>query len=167
MTIDNKSEKKSVREYLANMLRNRAKQVNKAFNALSLKAQRIILLTAGLCIAAVCVLAITEGFSPRKVNTIPIDSLTRPLMHPNEKKRDSTELIPLGKMKGEINGEFEAVYVAMDGKGNFFMNHNPTYAKDRWLKSDDWKQLSYQEFMRYEKELHFLPIDGKSKSLKR
>lgn len=88
-------------------------------------------------------------------------------MQPIEKKRDSTELIPLGKMKGEIDGQFEAFYVAMDGKGNFYMNRNPSYAKDRWLKSDDWKQLSYQDFMQYEKQLHFLPIEGKSKSLKR
>lgn len=167
MATDKKSVKESLQEYVTNILRSRAGVVNNAFNKLSLKSQRIILLTIGLGIASICVLAITEGFSPRKVNTISIDSLTQPLMQPNEKKRDSTELIPLGKMKGEINGEFEAFYVAMDGQGNFFMNHNPTYAKDRWVKSDDWKQLSYQEFMRYEKELHFLPFEGKSKSLKR
>ncbi len=159
--------RESLQERLTNTIRSRTGVVNHAFNRLSRKSQRIILLTAGFAIASICVLAIAEGFIPKKIKAISIDSLTHPLMQPHEKKRDSTELIPLGKMKGEINGKFEAFYVAMDGQGNFFMNHNPTYAKDRWVKSDDWKQLSYQEFMRYEKELRFLPLEGKSKTLKR
>ncbi len=91
--------------------------------------------------------------------------MTKPLtQQPMQTKPDTTELIPLGKMKGEVNGKFEAFYVAMDRRGNFFKNENPAYSNERWKMSPDWKPLSYNQFMEYDKQLQFLPL--KSKQLK-
>jgi hypothetical protein len=167
MRNDKTSVKENLREHTTRMLQEQVHKLNEAFTKMPVRSQSMILLSIGLLTATICALSISEGFSPRKPTTIAIDSITHPLMQPMEKKQDTTALIPLGKMKGEINGQFTAFYVAMDGKGNFFRNENPTYAKDRWIKSDNWKHLSYQEFMNYEKQLYFLPIEGKAKSLKR
>ncbi|MBN8651429.1 MAG: hypothetical protein J0L67_08370 [Cytophagales bacterium] len=167
MANDQNVKRTTYRERIDKILYAKALKLNQLFNEMPIRIQRLIMLGAGLGIATICVLAIKEGFNSKQTSSINIDTLTNPLLQPMEMKDDPTTLIPLGKMKGEINGQFEAFYVAMDGKGNFFMNHNPSYAKDRWLKSDDWKPLTYQQFMEYEKQLHFLSIESKSKTLKR
>lgn len=167
MITDNKTIKENVRTRINKALQERVHKLNSIFNKMPAHTQRLILLATGLAVAWICIHAITEGFNPKHTNNITIDSMTHPRMQPMENKRDTTELIPLGKMKGEINGQFQAFYVAMDRKGNFFKNNNPAYAKTRWQKSDDWKPLTYPEFMEYEKQLHFLPIEGKAKTLKK
>ncbi|HNP94387.1 MAG TPA: hypothetical protein PKJ63_02120 [Cyclobacteriaceae bacterium] len=151
---------------ITKLLREKTERLNIYFNSLSIQKQRATLLTIGLFMAAICLLALAEGINPKRVESMEIDAITSP--HTQKmKERDSTELIPLGKMKGEINGEFTAFYVAMDRKGNFFKNDNPTYSKERWVISKDWEQLTYAEFMEYEKQLHFQPIESKNRALKR
>ncbi|MEQ1588145.1 MAG: hypothetical protein ABL895_19845 [Cyclobacteriaceae bacterium] len=71
-----------------------------------------------------------------------------------------SQLIPLGKMKGEIDGKFEAFYIALDQDGQFFINRNPRYA-DALSKSKDWVPISLDQFRNYEQQLHFLPNQGK------
>lgn len=167
MEEDNKTTIQDFRHKTIQLLRGKVDNLNTTFNKMSLPAQRLTMLSIGLLMAAVCLLALADGINPSQVNPIVTDSILRPNIQPMEKQQDTTELIPLGKLKGEINGEFTAFYVAMDRKGNFFKNESPSYSKDRWIKSDNWKQLSYREFKEYEKQLHFLPIEGKTKSLKR
>lgn len=141
-------------------------KLNKAFNELPVGSQRLLLVAMALCLAAWCSHAITLGITATPPHSFPIDSITYLYMLPMEKKHDTLQLIPLGKMKGEINGQFEAFYVAMDTKGNFYKNHNPSYSKERWFKSRDWEILTYRQIMEYDKHLTLLPLQNMSKSIK-
>lgn len=47
-------------------------------------------------------------------------------------------LTPIGKMKGEINQEFTAFYLAVDKNGQVYINHDPEYGEDRYVKSNGW-----------------------------
>lgn len=67
-------------------------------------------------------------------------------------------LIPIAKMKGELNGKFEAFYLAMDKDGQLFINHNPPFSRDRLNKSAEWEMISRQQLDAYEKQLHLIPI---------
>lgn len=73
-----------------------------------------------------------------------------------------TKLTPVGKMKGEINGEFESFYIALDREGQLFINRDPEYSEDRYEKSNGWKPITRQQLEAYEKELRFFPSQRKS-----
>lgn len=164
-TDDIKSGTTSWKEQANKKLHSGVTMLNNAFNGLSMQAKKTTLLTTGTCIAAFCLLSLRQGFMPSNDTSIKFESMTKPLtQQPMQTKPDTTELIPLGKMKGEVNGKFEAFYVAMDRRGNFFKNENPAYSNERWKMSPDWKPLSYNQFMQYDKQLQFLPL--KSKQLK-
>lgn len=64
---------------------------------------------------------------------------------------------PAGKMKGEIDGEFESFYLAVDKEGQVYMNRNPEYSEHRYDKSNGWESISQQQLDEYKKELHFIP----------
>ncbi len=66
-------------------------------------------------------------------------------------------LVPIGKMKGEVDGKFEAFYLARDKEGQLFINHNPPFSKDRLNKSKAWKMISQEKLDSYKKQLHFIP----------
>ena len=72
-----------------------------------------------------------------------------------------TKLTPVGKMKGEINGEFESFYIAVDREGQLFINHDPEYSEDRYKKSNGWKPITRQQLEAYETNLHFFPSQKK------
>jgi hypothetical protein len=74
------------------------------------------------------------------------------------------QLIPVGKLKGEMDGEFEAFYLAVDQEGRTYMNRWAGVSKDAYHKSNGWQEISRQELARYEKQLHFFP--ARSKGLK-
>ncbi len=70
----------------------------------------------------------------------------------------STEkLTPIGKMKGEMDGKFEAFYLAMDKEGQLYINHNPPFLKDALNKSAEWEMITRLQLNNYEKQLHFIP----------
>jgi hypothetical protein len=70
----------------------------------------------------------------------------------------STEkLTPIGKMKGEMDGKFEAFYLAMDKEGQLYVNRNPPFLKDTFNKSAQWELISRQQLEKFEKQLHFIP----------
>lgn len=72
-------------------------------------------------------------------------------------EQNEEKLTPIGKMKGELDGEFEAFYVAVDYTGQLFINHNPKFSKDSLLQSKGWEPITRQQLEVYEKQLHFIP----------
>jgi hypothetical protein len=68
------------------------------------------------------------------------------------------ELIPLGKMKGEVNGEFEAFYLAVDLNAQLYMNRSPEYTTGRWEKENGWQPLSRDQLAAFEDHLRLIPI---------
>ena len=74
------------------------------------------------------------------------------------------QLIPVGKLKGEMDGEFEAFYLAVDHEGRTYRNPWPGVSKGAYQKSNGWQEISREELARYEKQLHFFP--ARSKGLK-
>lgn len=76
----------------------------------------------------------------------------------------ATILTPIGKMKGEIDGEFESFYLAKDKDGLVYINRDPEYSKDRYEKSKGWESITPAEVEEFKKELHFIP--QKKKGLK-
>lgn len=75
--------------------------------------------------------------------------------------RDTEQLNPVGKMKGEINGKFESFYIAVDQEGELFINHDPEYSEDRYKKSNGWKPITRQQLETYERDLRFFPSQRK------
>lgn len=67
-------------------------------------------------------------------------------------------LSPVGKFKGEIEGEFTAFYVGVDTAGNLWQNHNgPSASKDAWVVKEGWRQIELTELQNLKDELGFLP----------
>ncbi|MBX2896840.1 MAG: hypothetical protein KF763_15445 [Cyclobacteriaceae bacterium] len=71
--------------------------------------------------------------------------------------RFNKQLIPAGKLKGELEGEFEAMYVARDVDGKLYLNRNPEYTPDRYNPSKGWEAITQAQLDNYKKELHFIP----------
>lgn len=74
------------------------------------------------------------------------------------------QLKPVGKLKGEIDDEFESFYLAQDKDGQVYMNRNPAYAQDRYDQTKGWDAITQAQLDEYKKKLHFIP--HKSKRLK-
>ncbi len=150
------------------VLRTTTARLGVLFNNCSSRTRKFLALCFGLFFASICVLLIFQALTTETSHPLHLDSITKPLtipMEPIQPAQDTTSLIPLGKMKGEINGEFEAFYLALDKDGSIYMNHNLGYRQDAYKKSNDWKLITREELKAYEKELHFLPI--RSKGLRR
>lgn len=79
----------------------------------------------------------------------------------DEKGTTEDQLTPVGKMKGEIDGEFESFYVAVDNQGAVYINRDIEYSERAYNKTDDWKQISKEKLMEYERDLHFMPSQSK------
>lgn len=82
-------------------------------------------------------------------------------------KRNSKEetVFPAGKLKGEINGEFEAFYLAVDKDGKFFKNYSLPFKGNPYAKANDWQEISTTELVKYLRHLSF--VNKKQKSLHR
>ena len=69
-------------------------------------------------------------------------------------------------MKGEVNGEFDSFYVAIDKSARIFINRDIDYAPNAYTKSKKWKEITRTKLGEYERDLTFRPINQKPKSLK-
>lgn len=145
-------------------IRAKVNALNNRFNSLSLRAKQVIILVFGMSIAMLCVVLIIRAWRSESPEPVSIESITRPNdIHMNNS--DTTQkLTPVGKFKGEIDGEFEAFYVAVDGEGQAYVNRNPPFGASRFVKSEEWQPVSRQQLQDYEKQLHFIP--HKSNGLK-
>lgn len=127
------------------------------FNALPLRVKQVCVISFGMITSMTCMVLVVHALQTKINNTIQIDRITLPNdIHMNN--TDTTQqLIPVGKLKGEIAGEFEAFYVAVDGEGQVYINRNPSFGANRFVKSEEWKPITHQQLETYRKELHFIP----------
>jgi hypothetical protein len=134
--------------------------VNTAFNQLPNARKKGSLLVFGLCITAISAMLVVGAMRehsnhdllrPEQI-AMPYDIFMK-----DETSVTETQLTPVGKMKGEIDGEFEAFYVAVDKAGAIYINRDIEYSEHVYDKTDDWKQISREKLTEYEKDLHFIP----------
>jgi hypothetical protein len=157
-------------EYKARYQELERKAINKAnrkFNKLSLPAKRWLVIFFGIVSAAICLGTVKGFFSSQKSGLLRGELISMPTTtSPMEKNLTNDSLIPLGKMKGEIDGEFDSFYVAVDKEARLFINRNITYSETAYRKSEAWKEITMRELKEYERSLHFIPLSQKSKGLK-
>lgn len=131
--------------------------INTWFNGLSLRIRKTALLFFGISMALCCVGLMYRAITATSDSKISIDPITQPndiYMTPSQ---DTMRLSPVGKLKGEIDNQFEAFYVAKDKSGQHYINHNPSYGPDRYMLSKDWTAISNEQLETLKKELHFIP----------
>ena len=142
----------------------RVEALNGNFNKLPKQKQKSVVIVFGVCITVVSVVLILNSSSEKdsKVGFKP-DRIAMPYDIFMEDERGVTEdqLTPVGKMKGEIDGEFESFYVAVDNQGAVYINRDIEYSEHAYDKTDDWKQISKEKLMEYERELHFIPSQSR------
>lgn len=160
--------KSRILHHLDTSLRRLVDHASKQYSSLSAAKQKTMLLIFGLVTGMICLLLIIQALTfqaaPSKIS---IDSIATPndAYMNNQDSTSTDQLIPVGKLKGEINGEFEAFYLAVDKDGRTYINRSLDLSAKPWQKSERWEQISREQLNAYEKELHFLPI--RTKGLKR
>jgi len=135
--------------------------ISDRFNSLPLRAKQVAVITFGMIISMACMILVVHAIQAEIVNTNPIDKITLPKDTFMNNADSTNKLIPVGKLKGEINGEFEAFYVAVDGEGQAYINRNSSFGASRFVKSEEWQPISRKQLEAYEKELHFIPHQAK------
>lgn len=142
-------------------IRNKVLTFNTYFNRLPTQRKRIIVLGAGMTMAVACFLILFQSLFIQSDSPIETESITVPndifMNAPNQ------QLTPLGKMKGEIEGEFESFHVAIDTEGQLFINRDPELSKDSLNKEKGWKPISRKQLKQYEKQLHVIPSPKKGR----
>jgi hypothetical protein len=128
---------------------------NAIFNSLSISNKRTSLAVFGILMACLCASLIIQAIQNDSAHLFQIDSITVP--NDIHMKPVTETLTPIGKMKGEIDGKFEAFYLAMDKQGQLYKNHNPPYAKDSLNKSAEWELITREQLKHFEEQLHFIP----------
>ncbi len=150
------------------VLDKRVTLANNEFNSLSTRKKKRIVLVFGVVVSGISVLLINQALHPQEnEGALKADRISMPhdIFMKDEINVSEDQLIPVGKMKGEIDGEFESFYVAVDGKGSIFINRDIEYSEKAYEKSESWKQISKEKLDEYEKDLHFIP--ARSKGIRR
>ncbi len=141
-------------------LKRKVNHCNEIFNTLSSKTKKASMIVFGISMAGICTVLILQAIYGQPSTTLPIDEITLPNdIYMNTP--DNQKLTPIGKMKGEIDGEFEAFHVAVDSEGQLFINSDPEFSKDSLNKSKGWEPITRQQLETYENELHFIPTQKK------
>ncbi len=78
----------------------------------------------------------------------------------------SAKLLPVGKMKGEIDSRYEAFYLAVDTDGKLYLNRDMDYGRNAYRKSERWEEITPDQLQTYESRLHFLPHRAKGQKAK-
>ena len=143
-------------------------KANTSFDALSTRGKKAILLIFGTVMGGISIMLITQALGNQENDKrLSIESIDTPMdiyMKGQTEATSPDELIPVGKLKGEMDGEFEAFYLAVDHQGRTYMNGWPGVSRGAYNKSNGWQEISRQELERYERQLHFFP--ARSKGLK-
>lgn len=141
------------------------KPFNKWFNDLTARTKKVILLSFGIAMGSIGLTVIVQALvSSQESSSLTIDKITTSKdIHMNNQGKNLPEdqLIPVGKLKGEVNGEFEAFYLAVDKHGQTYINRSLEYSDNAYNKSKGWEQISRQQLETYEKQLPFIPARGK------
>lgn len=134
------------------------------FNILPSEDKRGCVLVFGIAASVFCGLLVLKGIKGRSINkNLTIESIKVPkdIHMKNENTVSEDQLIPVGKFKGEINGEFEAFYLAVDANGKTYINRSIDFSRDAYHKSKGWEEVTKEELELFQKELHFLPARSK------
>lgn len=145
-----------------------ADRASSSFNGLSVTGKKAVLLIFGVVMGGISFMLIMQALRDQEdKKSLSIESISTPkdiYMKQKVETMTDDELIPVGKLKGEINGEFEAFYLAVDREGRTYMNRSIDFSRDAYHRSKGWEEISREDLARYEKELHFFP--ARSKGLK-
>src|SRR5690606_20834542 len=144
-----------VRNWVGPFLNGKISKINDRFNRLTANTKRLVVILLVIFIALLCTFLIIRPINGRHTD-LPIDKITLP-NDINMKSNNAQDLTPVGKMKGEIDGEFESFYIAVDAKGQLFINRDPEYSENRYRKSNAWEPVTRRQLEAFEKELHFIP----------
>lgn len=153
------SKSDTLKRFLSERFRMHVNSAGSVFNGLEQKTKRMILLASGIMAFVYALVLMIAPFIVNADKVIMIDRITQPIdiYEESPMKQQSQQLIPLGKMKGEVDGKFEAFYIALDQEGQIYINRDPPYGEDRFIKSNGWETVSNEQFREYEKQLHFIP----------
>lgn len=139
---------------------------NARFNSLSGKAKRIALLVFGVAMGGMSFMLILQALSNKENGkSISIDEIKIPkdiYMNNEHTGISEDQLIPVGKFKGEMDGEFEAFYLAVDSNGKTYINRSLDYSREAYHKSKGWEEITKAQLDSYRKQLHFLPVRTKA-----
>ena len=143
-------------------------KANTLFNGLSRRRKKTTLLVFGSVMGGIGIMLIMQALGNQENDRrLSIESIRTPkdiYMKEQTEAISRDQLIPVGKLKGEMDGEFEAFYLAVDHEGRTYTNPWPGVSRGAYHKSNGWQEISRQELARYEKQLHFFP--ARSKGLK-
>jgi hypothetical protein len=143
----------------------RVDELNLFFNRQSTTRKRAMVLLFGIGVTVISVALISKALKNQENS---IDSKPDRVVMPydifmqEERIISKNQLTPVGKMKGEIDGEFESFYVAVDSEGAIYINRDIEYSANAYDKTDGWKQISKEKLMEYDRDLHFIPSQMKS-----
>ena len=152
--------KRKIFERARSAFNKKIEAVNNAFNELPSSRKKTSILAFGLCVTAISAMLVIGAmrdqsshvlFQPERI-AMPYDIFMK-----DETSVTESQLTPVGKMKGEIDGEFESFYVAVDNAGAIYINRDIEYSERAYDKTDDWKQISREKLTEFEKDLHFIP----------
>jgi len=153
---------------LQTVLRSVIDVVNDWFNSLSVKMKQAVLLLFGMVIGGCSLMLIVQALQKQQTNyAIEIENIKTPediFMKEHNEPLSDEQLIPVGKMKGEVAGEFDAFYVGVDRKGEIYINRDIEYTEDAYNKTKGWEPISREKLKEYENALHFIPF--KSRGIK-
>ncbi|HEX5170840.1 MAG TPA: hypothetical protein VFW11_16815 [Cyclobacteriaceae bacterium] len=136
-------------------------RLNNTVNSFFHARRKIVLVVAGIFIACLCGMICYNAIYGVPSNPVSLDKITLP-EDIFRQQTDTTSLTPIGKMKGEIDGEFEAFHLAVDKDGQLYINRDPEYSEYRYDKSKGWEPITRKQLQVYEKELHFTRHHRKS-----
>lgn len=137
--------------------------VSKSFGAMALKSQRGCVMVFAVLTGFVSMSLMVKGvLDEHSGSHIFVPQIKTPTDIYMKEGKDDDQLIMVGKLKGEIDGEFEAFYLAVDRNGQIYANHNLTFSEQPLVKSSNWELISRKQLENYEKYLHFLPVRAKS-----
>lgn len=141
---------------MRSLMKEHAESLSIKFNTLSKQTKQVILIACGIIMAGVCTALILQAVYGNTNARLSIDEIAIP-NNIYMSKPEAQKLTPIGKMKGELDGEFEAFHVAIDGDGQLFINRDPEFSKDSLNKSKGWEPITRPQLEAYEKQLHFIP----------
>lgn len=149
--------------WVDSFIKGKISKINDRFNRLTANIKRLAVILFGILMALLCTFLIIRSID-EPYSDLHIEKITLP-NDINMKNNYAPDLTPVGKMKGEIDGEFESFYVAVDAEGQLFINRYPEYSENRYRKSNAWEKVTHRQLEAFEKELHFIP--HQKKGLKR
>ena len=145
-------------------VRSSVNRFSSIFNSMTKARKQLSILVFGICVTGISATLVIQAlrnqenaieFKPERI-TVPYD-----IFMDREASIAEDQLTPVGKMKGEIDGEFESFYVAVDGRGSIYINRDIEYSEHAYDKTDDWKQISREKLAEYERDLHFIPTQSR------